>query len=93
VKAPSKSITLKSLKDQFGITGPVIVATPLYLCAPTEKQGQPPKDSVTHYLCYQDKVKPANRGVIVINQFTAPNGIPVKVGGPTFLCVPSIKKD
>ena len=93
VKAPTKPVTLKFLRDQFGITGPVIVLSPLYLCAPTDKQGQPPKDNVTHYLCYQDKVKPAQRKVTIFNQFTTSNGLPVQVGGPAFLCVPSLKKD
>jgi hypothetical protein len=91
VKAPASAITVKTLRDQFGAAEAIKIGTPLYLCAPTEKNGQPRKDTETHYLCYQDKVKPPNRKVRVINQFTKPPGIPVTVLASAFLCVPSIK--
>jgi hypothetical protein len=90
VEAASKEIVLKSLRDQFGTTAPVKVATPMFLCAPTDKNGVPAKDKTTHYLCYQDEgVKPPGKKARITNQFGA---IDVLIATPVMLCVPSIKK-
>jgi hypothetical protein len=90
VEAPTKPVELKQLRDQFGIAGPVKVATPMFLCAPTAKNGVAPRDRITHYLCYQDEgVKPANRKARITNQFGT---LDLAVLGPTTLCVPSLKR-
>jgi len=90
VEAATNKITLKSLKDQFGTAAPVTVGTPLFLCAPTDKNGVAAKDRTTHYLCYQDEgVKPPNKKAQITNQF---GNIPVSILTPAMLCVPSLKK-
>jgi hypothetical protein len=90
VEAPTKQITLKVLRDQFGTATPVKVGTPLFLCAPTDKNGVAAKDRTTHYLCYEDEgVKPANKKAQITNQFGT---IPVSILAPVMLCVPSLKK-
>lgn len=92
VEAPTEPIVVKLLQDQFGIAEEVKIGTPLHLCAPTAKNRVAARDRVTHYLCYQDEVKPANKKVNIINQFTKKTGIDLAVLGPAFLCVPSRKK-
>jgi hypothetical protein len=90
VKAPTKLLTLKSLRDQFGVAEKISVTTPMHLCVPTAKNGVEPKDPRTHYLCYQDKgVKPPNRKARITNQF---GDVDIAVLTPTMLCVPSLKK-
>ena len=85
---PMKAITV-TLKDQFG-AAKVQVIQPVYLCSPTAKNEQAPKDPDTHFLCYEDKgVKAPNKKVHLINQFGEQDLV---VGVPFLLCVPTIKK-
>lgn len=77
------------LADQFGVAS-VRVIRPVYLCAPTDKNGEGLKDKDTHLLCYQDTgVKTPNKKVRVINQF---GELDLVVTTPIVLCVPSLKK-
>jgi hypothetical protein len=93
VDAATDAITLKLLRDQFGVSEAVKLTRPMMLCAPTAKNGTTPKDRVTHYLCYEDEgVKPADRKARIINQLTKETGIELGIGKPTMLCVPSLKK-
>lgn len=93
VEAPSEAMTVKTLRDQFGVSEGVKIGKLVFLCAPTAKNGVLPKDRVTHYLCYEDEgVKPAQRKARVINQFTKQTGIDLSVETPKLLCVPSLKK-
>ena len=93
VEAPANAATLKTLRDQFGAAEGVKLGKPLYLCAPTAKNGAAPKDRTTHYLCYEDEgVKPPNRKARIINQLTKDTGITLGVEKPVMLCVPSVKK-
>ena len=90
VEATTKEIVLKSLRDQFGAAAPVKVTTPLFLCAPTDKNGVAAKDKTTHYLCYQDDgVKPVNKKAQITNQF---GEMGIAITTPAMLCVPSLKK-
>jgi hypothetical protein len=93
VEGPASAVTLKTLRDQFGISEGVQVTKPMLLCGPTAKNGAAPKDRKTHYLCYQDEgVKPANRKARIINQLTKETGIELLVATPAMLCVPSLKR-
>lgn len=93
VEAPTSAVTLKLLRDQFGISEGVKLGRPVMLCAPTAKNGTSPKDRITHYLCYEDaEAKPADRKARIINQLTKETGIDLAVQKPTMLCVPSLKK-
>jgi hypothetical protein len=84
---PFKTVAVK-LRDQFGTVG-VKVIQPVYLCAPTDKNGEGLKDKDTHLLCCQDRrVKTPNEKVRVINQFGEQDLVVV----PFLLCVPSLKK-
>ncbi len=76
------------LADQFGASGAKVLK-PVMLCAPTSKNGAAVKDQKTHLVCYEDEgPKPVDRKAKVLNQF----GTSVlAVGGPTMLCVPSLK--
>lgn len=77
-----------TLKDQFG-TSETKVLKPIMLCAPTSKNGAAVKDQRTHLVCYQDEGgKAADKLVSVTNQF---GNEKLTVGGPTMLCVPSLK--
>jgi hypothetical protein len=90
VEAPTKQVVLKSLRDQFGTAAPVTVVTPMFLCAPTDKNGVAAKDKTTHYLCYQDEgLKPPGKKAQITNQFGT---IDVTILTPAMLCVPSLKK-
>ena len=92
VEAPTSEITLKLIRDQFGISTDVKLGRAVMLCAPAIKNNSPPRDPLTHYLCYEDKdATPANRKATVINQLTRATGIEVSVQGPTMICVPSLK--
>ena|SRR3989304_891730 len=83
-----KPVAVK-LADQFGVAG-VKVIQPVYLCAPTDKNGEGLKDKDTHLLCYQDAgVKAPNKKVRIINQFGEQD---LAVTTPIVLCVPSLKK-
>jgi len=89
VEGPTRPIRVK-LRDQFGEASPVTVARPMFLCAPTEKNGMEPRDSRTHYLCYQDRgVRTPNKGAVIRNQF---GEMRVQVQTPAMLCVPSLKR-
>ena len=92
VEAPSDAITLRTLRDQFGAVEGIKLGAPMYLCAPTAKNGVVPRDRVTHYLCYQDEFRPPNKKVNIVNQLTKKDGINIAVATPAFLCVPSRKK-
>ena len=93
ISADTAPVSVKSLRDQFGVSGDVKIGRALFLCAPTAKNGAAPRDRVTHYLCYEDEgVKPAGRKAQVVNQFTKENGVVVGVEAPKMLCVPSRKK-
>jgi hypothetical protein len=89
VEAPTKPITLNTLRDQFGVAEKITIHTPLYLCAPTDKNGVAAKDKTTHYLCYQEEGKAVNRKAAITNQFGTVN---LAVLTPAMLCVPSLKK-
>ncbi|MEA3024512.1 MAG: hypothetical protein QOK01_3364 [Alphaproteobacteria bacterium] len=90
IDAPAKQVTVKSLRDQFGTAGPVTLGAPLFLCAPTDKNGVAAKDKTTHYLCYQDDgVKPVNKKAQITNQF---GEMGIAITTPAMLCVPSLKK-
>jgi len=83
-----KPVAVK-LADQFGVAGAKVIQ-PVYLCAPTDKNGEGLKDKDTHLLCYQDTgVKTPNKKVRVINQFGEQDLV---VTIPFMLCVPSLKK-
>ena len=89
VEAPTRLVRVK-LRDQFGASSPVTVATPMFLCAPTDKNGMGIKDEVTHLLCYQDRgVKTPNKRAVIRNQF---GEFRVAIGAAAMLCVPSLKK-
>ena len=89
VEAPTRLVRVK-LRDQFGASAPVTVATPMFLCAPTDKNGMGIKDEVTHLLCYQDRgVKTPNKRAVIRNQF---GEFRVAIGAAAMLCVPSLKK-
>jgi hypothetical protein len=93
VEAPTSEITLKLIRDQFGVSEAVRLGPVVMLCAPATKNNLPPRDRITHYLCYEDKdAKPANRRAQVINQLTKETGIDLAVQAPTMLCVPSLKR-
>lgn len=93
VAASNESATLKILRDQFGVSEQVKLGTAVMLCAPAGKNGVATKDTVTHYLCYEDeRMKPVNKKAVVINQFTKPEGLPLTIGTPRMLCVPSLKR-
>jgi hypothetical protein len=88
---PSKSMPAVKvdLKDQFGGAS-VQVGKPIFLCAPVTKNGEPPKDADTHFVCYQDTgLKAPNRRVQVTNQL---DDQVMTVTAPSFLCVPTVKK-
>jgi hypothetical protein len=89
VEAPTKPITLKTLRDQFGVAENITIHTPLYLCAPTDKNGVAAKDKTTHYLCYQEEGKAVNRKAAITNQFGTIN---LAILTPAMLCAPSLKK-
>jgi hypothetical protein len=84
---PLKAQQVK-LRDQFAASG-VKLGKALYLCAPVEKNGVPPKDKDTHLICYSIEGKAANKKVSVTHQFGTQT---LTVGGVVSLCVPSIKK-
>jgi hypothetical protein len=90
VEGPTRAVTLRTLKDQFGGAEGVAVGAPMFLCAPTAKNGAAPRDARTHYLCYQDKgVRTPNKGALIVNQF---GQMRVRVLTPAMLCVPSLKR-
>ena len=90
VEGPSKPLTLKLIRDQFGGAEGVKVGRPLYLCAPAVKNTLGPRDKTTHYLCYEDEgVKTPNRKVRITNQLGT---MELAVETPAMLCVPSLKK-
>ena len=93
VEGPASTATLKSLRDQFGLSTGVKLTKLLYLCAPTEKNGVAAKDKITHYLCYEDDVKTVpNKKARIVNQLTKDTGVDLAVLKPVMLCVPSVKK-
>jgi hypothetical protein len=76
------------VKDQFGGAG-VKVLKPVFLCVPAVKNDSRPRDTRTHYLCYEDRgLKTPERTVEIVNQFGKEI---VVVATPTVLCVPSQK--
>jgi hypothetical protein len=86
-QAAFKPVGVK-LADQFGASGAQILK-PIMLCAPTSKNGAPVKDPKTHLVCYQEEgAKSADKLVSTTNQFGTDK---LTVGGPTMLCVPSLK--
>ena len=86
-QTPFKSVGV-TLKDQFNASDAKILK-PILLCAPTSKNGAVVKDPKTHLVCYQeDGAKSADKTVSVTNQFGTEK---LTVGGPTMLCVPSLK--
>ena len=90
VEGTARPVTLRTLKDQFGAAERVAVGAPMFLCAPTAKNGAEPRDERTHYLCYQDKgVRTPNKGALLTNQF---GELRVRVTTPAMLCVPSLKR-
>ena len=93
VVGESSPAAVKTLRDQFGLAEGVKLVKPLYLCAPTAKNGANPRDRTTHYLCYEDEgVKPVGKKARIINQLTKETGIELAVEKPVMLCVPSLKK-
>jgi hypothetical protein len=85
--APFKPVGVK-LKDQFNASDAKILK-PVMLCAPTSKNGAAVKDPKTHLVCYEEEGgKAADKLVSVTNQFGTEK---LTVGGPTMLCVPSLK--
>lgn len=93
VETSNEPATLKVLRDQFGVSEQVKLGKAVMLCAPTGKNGVAPKDTITHYLCYEDLgVKPVNRKAVVINQLTKPAGLPLAIRAARMLCVPSLKR-
>jgi hypothetical protein len=93
VEGQASPADLKTLRDQFGLAEGVKIVKPLYLCAPTAKNGANPRDRTTHYLCYEDEgVKPVGKKARIINQLTKETGIELAVEKPVMLCVPSLKK-
>jgi len=92
VEGPSGDIELKALRDQFGLSEKVKLGKVLFLCAPTAKNLVPPRDRITHYLCYEDEIKPADRKARIINQLTKQTGIDIAVEKARMLCVPSLKR-
>ncbi len=82
-----KPITV-TLKDQFG-AAKVTVLKPVMLCAPTSKNEAAVKEPRTHLVCYEEEGgKAVDKLVSVTNQFGTEK---LTVGGPTMLCVPSLK--
>ena len=93
VEAPTSTIELRALRDQFGLSEGVKLEKIMFLCAPTAKNLVRPRDPITHYLCYEDfNVKPANRKARIVNQLTKVTGIDLVVEKPVMLCVPSLKR-
>jgi hypothetical protein len=85
-----KQIKAKSVKlaDQFTKqTAQISRAT--FVCAPVEKNGEPPKDKDTHLTCYTVPAKNAGKKVRMIHQLGEHD---LAVGGSVFMCLPSIKK-
>ena len=93
VEAPTSEITLRQIRDQFGVSEGVKLDRVMMLCAPAIKNNLPPRDRTTHYLCYEDReAKPANRRARAVNQLTKETGIELAVQAATMLCVPSLKR-
>ena len=77
------------LRDQFGASAAEVIR-PVMICAPTTKNNLKPRDTRTHYVCYEDKgPKTPERKVAIANQFGKEIMVVVE---PTLLCVPSLKK-
>jgi hypothetical protein len=76
------------LTDQFGTSGPRLGAA-VFLCAPVEKNGQPPADKDTHLVCYRISGKNPGKRVSVTHQFGTQT---LTVNAATLLCLPSTKK-
>ena len=84
---PFKPVTV-TLKDQFGASKATVLR-PTMLCAPTSKNKADVKDQKTHLVCYQQEGgQSADKLVSITNQFGNDR---LTVGGPTMLCVPSLK--
>jgi hypothetical protein len=76
------------LHDQFGTSAATILKTSL-LCAPVDKNEQRARDRQTHYVCYEEEGRAADKKVIVTNQFGKQTLV---VDRPALLCVPSMKR-
>ena len=77
-----------ALRDQFGASKAEVIR-PVMICAPTAKNNLRPRDTRTHYVCYEDKgPKTPERKVEIVNQFGKEI---VAVVQPSMLCVPSLK--
>lgn len=78
-----------TLRDQFGRSRAEVVQ-PEFLCTPTYKDKSKPKDTKTHYLCYEEKRASERKPTVeVINQFGKAIFV---VAEPRLLCVPSLKR-
>jgi hypothetical protein len=68
----------------------VKIVKPIFLCAPVEKNGVPPRDRQTHLVCYEEEGgRAADKRVSVTNQFGKET---LAAANPTMLCVPSRKQ-
>jgi hypothetical protein len=77
------------LRDQFG-TATVKIVKPVFVCAPVEKNGVPPRDRQTHLVCYEEEGgRAADKRVSMTNQFGKET---LNVKDPALLCVPSRKQ-
>jgi hypothetical protein len=86
-KPPFKERKVR-LRDQFGASSAEVIK-PEFICAPTLKNNLKPRDTRTHYVCYEDKgPKTPERKVEIVNQFGKEILV---VAQPTVLCVPSRK--
>jgi hypothetical protein len=85
-----KPIRAKAVKvvDQFTKSAPKVQRASL-VCAPVEKNGEPPKDKDTHLTCYTVPAVNAGKKVRMIHQLGEHD---LQVGGSVVLCLPSIKK-
>lgn len=76
------------LTDQF-TRSEARIARAVFVCAPVEKNGEPPKDKDTHLTCYTVPARNAGKKVRMIHQLGEHD---LAVGGSVFLCLPSLKK-
>ena len=83
---PFKPLEVK-LRGQFATSTARILKASL-LCAPVDKNEQQARDKRTHYVCYEEEGRAADKKVIVTNQFGRQGLV---VDGPAVLCVPSVK--
>lgn len=92
VKGSTKTIPVKTLRDQFGGAKDLRVIGPVQICAPVSKNGERVADKLTHLVCYKiADTKPLEKPVQVEvkNQF---GQFRFQVIQSRTLCVPSLKR-